>query len=206
MGLFNPLHRLDQPPPCAGPARQDLEPVHLCQRLPDGDRGGFPILGRFAGQVPRHRVRAPRHLAHCRTILVHNIGWLVVFHVARKPKSLARDEDRHPRVERIARVVAHTLLSNVTIVAVAYFYPVAALVLAATAKLFYLFAGLFWTSIGGGHLMSGPGADGSAKPAKRSSLLAAAPVRGPAVRHPDATAPPQQAPIARGSRTDHYGP
>ena len=86
-------------------------------------------------------------LLYCLTNLVHNVGWLALFQVARKPVSLAKDADRHHRIERTARVVGYTLLLNIAIVALAFFFPVVALVLVTTAWLFYLFAGLFWTSI-----------------------------------------------------------
>jgi uncharacterized membrane protein len=85
-------------------------------------------------------------LLYCLTNLIHNLGWLSVFLVSRK-KSLARDAARHHRIQSTLRVVSYTLLANTGIVMVAFWYPVVALVLVTSAWLFYLFAGLFWTSI-----------------------------------------------------------
>lgn len=86
-------------------------------------------------------------ILYCLTNMVHNLGWLAIFHVARKPTRLASNDVRHRQIERVSRVVTYTLILNVTIVAVAFFYPMVALILVTTAWLFYLFAGLIWTSI-----------------------------------------------------------
>lgn len=101
------------------------------------------LLGRFLDTDSARLVI----VLYCLTNMVHNLGWVAVFHVARKPTSLARDADRHRRLETTSRVVTYTLALNIAIVVVAFWYPVVALVMVTTAWLFYLFAGLFWTSI-----------------------------------------------------------
>jgi uncharacterized membrane protein len=86
-------------------------------------------------------------ILYCLTNMVHNLGWLAVFYFARKPTSLARDAAHQSRIENVSRVVTYTLALNVGIVAVAFWYPIIALILVTAAWLFYLFAGIFWTSI-----------------------------------------------------------
>lgn len=85
-------------------------------------------------------------LLYCLMNLIHNLAWLSVFIVARE-MSLARDAARHHRIESTSRVVAYTVVSNTAIVILAFWYPIAGLILVVAEWLFYLFAGLFWTSI-----------------------------------------------------------
>lgn len=106
----------------------------------------FPFSAGLLGQFLDTESAKLAILLYCLTNLIHNLGWLSVFLVAEKT-SLARDATRHHRIESSVRVLSYTTLAAIGIVVVALWYPVVALVLVTSAWLFYLFAGLYWTSI-----------------------------------------------------------
>ncbi len=86
-------------------------------------------------------------LVYCLTNLVHASVWCLVFSLTTKPHDLSRDPASKAKLEKTTRIISYTIIFNGAMTMLAVWFPVIALSLVTAAWIYYLFAGIRYTSL-----------------------------------------------------------
>jgi uncharacterized membrane protein len=101
------------------------------------------LLGRF---LDTEYFKLPI-IVYCAVNLVHAISWWVVFRTSKNPIDLAKNADARKKLDKTSKVIAFSCLYNFSITVLAFWFPIISLCLVTVAWLYYLFAGLTYTSL-----------------------------------------------------------
>lgn len=107
----------------------------------------FPFATGFLGRfLDTEFFRLPIIL-YCVTNLIHAFSWWVVFTTTKRPKDLSKDAAARKKLDKTIKVVAYTCIFNLILTILAFWLPILALCLVISAWLYYLFAGIKYTSL-----------------------------------------------------------
>jgi len=107
----------------------------------------FPFSTGFLGRfLDTEYFRLPIIL-YCVTNLIHASAWLVIFITTTKPKDLSKNIAARQKLEKTIKVIAYSCIFNLIITLLAFWFPLIALSLVTLAWLYYLFAGIKFTSL-----------------------------------------------------------
>ena len=86
-------------------------------------------------------------MIYCSTIFLHSVAWLTVFSSAIAPKNLAKDEAAKNKITDTRRVIVFTCVFNLSNTVLAIWFPIISLCLVTGGWLYYIYAGIVYTSI-----------------------------------------------------------
>jgi len=107
----------------------------------------FPFTAGVLGRFMNTGYSSIPIVIYCSAIFLHSIAWLTVFTAALSPKNLAKDEAGKKKIADTRKVVSYTCVFNLANVVLAFWFPVISLCLVTGGWIYYVYAGIVYTSI-----------------------------------------------------------
>lgn len=107
----------------------------------------FPFATGFLGRFLNTEFFKLPIILYCATNFIHALSWLVVFITTNRPKDLSKNAAGRHKLDKTTKVVAYSCIFTLIITILAFWFPIISLCLVISAWLYYLFAGIKYTSL-----------------------------------------------------------